>query len=67
MIRMPINYSANIFEGLSKARKRNRNARCFRRCFRYLCKNEIRAVVSQVMQLPIHRIIIVPMENKEEK
>ncbi|MDM5234289.1 MULTISPECIES: hypothetical protein [Lysinibacillus] len=30
-------------------------------------KNEIRAVVSQVMQLPIHRIIIVPMENKEEK
>lgn len=26
-------------------------------------KNEIRAVVSQVMQLPIHRIIIVPMEN----
>ncbi|EON72080.1 hypothetical protein [Lysinibacillus sphaericus] len=30
-------------------------------------KNEIRAVVSQVMQLPIHRIIIVPMENKGEK
>ncbi|MGG2106148.1 hypothetical protein [Lysinibacillus pakistanensis] len=30
-------------------------------------KNEIRAVVSQVMQLPIHRIIIVQMENKEEK
>jgi len=30
-------------------------------------KNEMRAVVSQVMQLPIHRIIIVPMENKEEK
>lgn len=30
-------------------------------------KNEIRAVVSQVMQMPIHRIIIVPMENKEEK
>lgn len=26
-------------------------------------KNEIRAVVSQVMQLPIHRIIIVPMEK----
>lgn len=26
-------------------------------------KNEIRTVVSQVMQLPIHRIIIVPMEK----
>ena len=26
-------------------------------------KNEIRAVVSQVMQLPMHRIIIVPMEK----
>lgn len=26
-------------------------------------KNELRAVVSQVMQLPIHRIIIVPMEK----
>lgn len=26
-------------------------------------KNEIRAVVSQVMQMPIHRIIIVPMEK----
>lgn len=26
-------------------------------------KNEIRAVVSRVMQMPIHRIIIVPMEK----
>ncbi|WP_264988502.1 hypothetical protein [Lysinibacillus piscis] len=30
-------------------------------------KNEIRTVISQMMQLPIHRIVIVPMENKEEQ